>query len=180
VERLQPAAPSPRDQGRLPSCRRAAGAGEDASGSREEAESGEQTSGSEDELCSDASEGEEPSGNRKRAANDAAGVEAAAAATKRPRLEGEDGFMRLDDMEAFVQQAERRAAAGSDGEPSGSFSRLAPPPPPPPPHPPPPPPFPRSSHLFLESSFYLFHRCYTFLRTSKLSACACLAPILLE
>lgn len=38
---------------------------------------------------------------------------------KRPKLEVEDEFMRMDDMEAFVQQAERRAAAGSDAE-SGS------------------------------------------------------------
>lgn len=35
---------------------------------------------------------------------------------KRPKLSVEDDFLRMDDMEAFVQQAERQATAGSDGE----------------------------------------------------------------
>lgn len=42
---------------------------------------------------------------------------------KRPKVDVEDDFMRMNDMEAFVQQAERRAAAGSDAE-SGSGARI--------------------------------------------------------
>lgn len=47
-------------------------------------------------------------------ADRSAGGKVAEAAAKKPRLEVEDDFMKLDDMEAFVQEAERRAAAGSD------------------------------------------------------------------
>lgn len=74
---------------------------------------------------SSGSEGQEPGAQRpsaKRKAAMAAGGGGGAQAAKKPRLEVEDDFMKLDDMEAFVQQAERAAAGGSD--PSGGWPQV--------------------------------------------------------
>ena len=83
---------------------------ESDSGGRE-SDGGPQSSGSEGHRRDPG--GRRPSAERKAAAA-AGGGGGGAQAAKKPRLEVEDAFMKLDDMEAFVQQAERAAAGGSD------------------------------------------------------------------
>lgn len=63
--------------------------------------------------------GKDPAGKRRKPSSPGSSKKAG---RKRPKLDVEDDFMRMDDMEAFVQQAERRAAAGSDEESASESS----------------------------------------------------------
>lgn len=97
--------------------------GDSEQGASEEA--GDSGGSSEQEGSESDTDGAEHSGpprgrgdSAKRKAASVADVSASSkakeAAAKKPRLEVEDDFMKLDDMEAFVQEAERRATAGRD------------------------------------------------------------------